>query len=311
MANKFVIDGIVPIIPTPFHDNEEIAWESLGGMMDFAVAAGACAVCLPAYASEFYKLSEEERLRLVKEAVARAAGRIPVIAQVNSASVRQAVETARVVQEFGVEAVCSAVPRLFAVPESDLYEYFEELLGEIRVPFILQDFNPGGASVSVEWVARLHRAHPQFRYLKLEVPMMAGKARAIREATGGEVGVLEGWGGMYLLELVEAGIAGVVPGLGMADLLARVFRLAKEGKREEAYPIFAAVLPQIVYSLQNLELYHHAEKRLLAARGVLKEVEVRRAGMRLGRHDEEYIEFLNGRVLGVLDQLGMARNPAG
>jgi dihydrodipicolinate synthase/N-acetylneuraminate lyase len=40
----FRIDGIVPILPTPFHEDESIAWEELGALVDFAVAAGACAV---------------------------------------------------------------------------------------------------------------------------------------------------------------------------------------------------------------------------------------------------------------------------
>jgi len=42
------------------------------------------------------------------------------------------------------------------------------------------------------------------------------------EATDGEVGVLEGWGGVYMLDLIPAGICGVMPGLGVSDLLALV-----------------------------------------------------------------------------------------
>ena len=72
------IDGIVPIVPTPFDSNEEIDFQSLRGLIDFAHAAGVCAVCLPAYASEFYKLDEAERRRVVWEAVDQAAGRIEV-----------------------------------------------------------------------------------------------------------------------------------------------------------------------------------------------------------------------------------------
>jgi 4-hydroxy-tetrahydrodipicolinate synthase len=158
-------------------------------------------------------------------------------------------------------------------------------------------------------VARLHRAHPHFCYIKLEEPMLAGKIAAIRELTGGGVGVLEGWGGMYTLDLAPSGVSGVVPGLALADLLGVVFRHAREGRREEAYPVFQAILPQIVYSLQNLELFHHAEKRLLAARGVLPTTVVRRHAMGLSPHDEEYIGFLNGRVLALLDALGMKRDP--
>ena len=107
-ANEFCLNGIVPIIPTPFTVGEQVDWPSLSRLIDFACAAGACAICLPAYASEFYKLSEGERLRLVTEAVRHTAGRIPVFAQVNFVSVRQAVETARAAQEAGASAIAAA-----------------------------------------------------------------------------------------------------------------------------------------------------------------------------------------------------------
>ncbi|MCC6390444.1 MAG: dihydrodipicolinate synthase family protein [Bryobacterales bacterium] len=299
----FQIDGIVPIVPTPFEANEEIAWDDLDRLVDFAVTSGACAICLPAYASEFYKLSEEERLAVVKRAVTRSNGRVPVIAQVNYPSVKHAAAAAARAREAGASAICSAAPRLFALPESDLLAYFDGLLRSMPLPFVLQDFNPGGPSLSVAALARLHREHPHFRYVKLEEPLMAVKVAAIREATDGGLGVLEGWGGMYTMELAPAGIAGVVPGLALTDLLCHVFRLARQGRGEEARPLFEGILPQILYSLQNMELFHYAEKQLLKARGVLRNTTVRKATLTPGPHEQEYIARLNTRVLELVQTL--------
>jgi 4-hydroxy-tetrahydrodipicolinate synthase len=299
---SFQIDGIVPIIPTPFDESEAISWSDLDRLIDFAANAGACAVCLPAYASEFYKLSEEERLAIARHAVRRSAGRVPVIAQVNYPSARLAIAAAESAVEAGASAICSAAPRLFALSDADLINHFCQLLSAVPVPFILQDFNPGGASMSVAALAELHQRYPHFRYVKLEEAHLAGKVQAIREATSGGLGVLEGWGGMYTLDLAPAGIAGVVPGLALTDLLSRVFALAKSGRRLEALPIFEGILPQIVYSLQNLEFFHHAEKRLLRARGVIENITVRRATVQPSSHDLDYIEFLNARILRLLDE---------
>lgn len=301
---KFEIDGIVPIIPTPFDEAESIAWDDLDRMVDFAVVAGACAICLPAYASEFYKLSEDERLAVVARAVKRSAGRVPVVAQVNYPSVRLAVAAAQRAVDAGASAICSAAPRQFALADSDLVQYFSVLLETLQVPFILQDFHPGGASLSVPALAELNRRYPHFRYIKLEEARMADKIAAIREATSGALGVLEGWGGMYTLELASAGITGVVPGLGLTDLLRRVFDLAKAGQRDEAEPIFEGILPQILYSLQNLELFHHAEKALLRARGIIRNTTVRSATVHPGPHDLAYIAYLNSRILRLLGSYG-------
>ena len=305
----FLIDGIVPVIPTPFTADEQIDWPSFRVLIDFACAAGACAVCLPAYASEFYKLSEAERFELVSVAVKHADGRIAVIGQANFPSARQAAESAARLQELGASAVGMTVPRLFALGEGDIHRYFDRVLRAIEIPLIIQDFNPGGPSVSPDFVARLHRAHPHFRYIKLEEPAMGPKTQAILQLTNGEVGVIEGWGGMYILELVPAGVCGIMPGLALTDLLARVYRLVKTGQREEAYETFQGVLPQIVFSLQNMELFHHAEKRLLAARGILPAATVRDSSLSLNLHDAQHIEFLNGRILALLDRLKLERNP--
>ena len=302
------IDGIVPIVPTPFTSGDDVDWSALRRLVDFAHAAGACAACLPAYASEFYKLSEAERRRVVAEAVDQASGRMPLIAQVNYPSARQAAENAKFAEEAGADAVCVTVPRLFPLPEADLLRYFDRVLSALEIPVLIQDFNPGGQTVSPAFVTTLHRAHPHFRYVKLEEAMMAPKVEAIVQETSGEVGVLAGWGGMYMLELIPAGICGVMPGLALTDLLGLVFRLASQGRPCEAYDVFQQVLPQIVFSLQHLELFHHAEKMLLQARGVLDATRVRDAGMALPPRHAEHIRFLNERLLALLDRLGMARS---
>lgn len=303
------LQGIVPIIPTPFKENQEVDWESLQALVDFACASGACAMCLPAYASEFYKLSEDERRRAIAEAVGRASGRIPVIGQVNAFSAKQAAETALDAQRTGVDAVSVSVPRLFPLGERDILRYFDRILGAIDVPLIIQDFNPGGPTVSLDFIASLHRAHPHFRYIKLEEPMLSSKVEAVTQKTSGEVGVLAGWGGMYMLELIPVGICGVMPSLGAADILALVFHSAKQGRMDEAYETFRDVLPLIVFSLQNLELLYHVEKSLLAARGIIKEVFVRDASLEPNPHDRQQMVFLTNKVLEALDRLSLPRNP--
>lgn len=303
------LDGIVPIIPTPFDAKEQIDWQAMQQLLDFACAADVSAICLPAYASEFYKLSEDERRKLIAFAVEYVDGRVPVTGQANSVSAAQAADLARFAQLAGASAVAVAVPRQFAVSDRDLLRFFDRILSAIDVPLLIQDFNPGGPSVSIDFVVQLHRVHPHFRWVKLEEPMLAARVHSIVQATGGEVGVLEGWGGMYLLELVKAGICGVMPGLGPADLLARIYRLAKSEHQQEAYDIFQGVLPQIVFGLQNMELYHHAEKRLLAARGIIGESATRDLCMDLAAYDAAHIEFLNANILTLLDRLNMPRCP--
>src|SRR5581483_8754407 len=171
------IDGVVPIIPTPFDGNDRPDLAGLGPLVDFAAAGGCSAVCLPAYASEFYKLSDEERIDVVRHAVLQSNGRIPVIGQANHPSARHAARFAGVLEAAGVDAVAVGVPRLFGVPERDIFRYFETILSSIQVPLLIQDFNPGGATLTAQFVADLHRLYPHFAYIKLEEPMLAAKIK--------------------------------------------------------------------------------------------------------------------------------------
>jgi 2-keto-3-deoxy-L-arabinonate dehydratase len=295
--NAFKMNGVLPVIPTPFARDGALDPQALNGLLEFAIKARVCGVCLPAYASEFYKLRDAERRELVCQALRNLNGRLPVVAQINHASTAFVAETARDLERAGAAAISVAVPRLFGLPERDLLRYFDRILQSITIPLIIQDFNPGGATVSLEFVKALHSQHEHFRYLKLEEPMMSARVRSIVEETSGAVGVIDGWGGTYMLELIDAGICGVMPGLAVSDLLQIVWESARAGNKDAAYELFQGVLPQISYSLQSIEFFHHAEKALLVARGVLAEPQVRDATLTVDEIDREHIDFLNRKIL--------------
>ncbi len=115
--------GVVPIIPTPFTEDEEIDDHALRNLVDFAIRSEVTAICLPAYASEFYKLSDEEKLHVVEVAVEHANGRIPVVAQSNHPSLKHAIRLAKSNVAAGADIISLAVPRIFSLPEDSIQEY--------------------------------------------------------------------------------------------------------------------------------------------------------------------------------------------
>lgn len=300
---QFAIDGVVPVIPTPFLRDGSIDWPAFGNLLEFAVEGRVCAVYLPAYASEFYKLTDFERMELVHRAIEVLNGRLPVVAQVNHVSSSYIAEMAMECERAGASAISLAVPRVFDLPEIDLLRHFDRILRKITLPVVIQDFNPGRGTVSAAFAKSLHAQHGNFHYLKLEEAMLAVKVRSIAEATSHEVGVIDGWGGTYMLELIDAGICGVMPGLGVSDLLQQIWNYARSGDDDAAYGLFKEVLPQITFSLQNMEFFHHAEKSLLKARGVLVSTAVRDATMTVDSINRRHIDFLNNRIVKLVESL--------
>jgi 4-hydroxy-tetrahydrodipicolinate synthase len=301
------LTGSVPIVPIPFDANEEIDEEELRRLVQFCVDKKFSAICLPAYGSEFYKLSESDRVRVVKIAVQQAAGRVPVIAQSNHGSSRVALELAKRHVENGADMISVALPRQFALSEDDLLRYLRPILNGVPVPSLVQDFSPAGGTIGADFAACLLDQCPSFAYLKMEEPMLAPKLVAISERTGGKVGVLEGTGGLYLLELVPYGLCGIMPGLAVADALDVVFKLRATNRDDEAFELYGKLLPRVLFSFQSFqhfEVYMYCEKRLLQARGLLSSANCRNASFTPDPYTVRYVDELNERLLPLLKDLG-------
>jgi len=183
--------GVVPVIPTPFTEDEEFDPPALRHLVDFAASAGAGD--LPScYGGEFYKFTRAERCSVVKTSVEQCHGRVLVIAQSNHVCTRSAEEIARRNEALGADLIALALPRQFASSEEELLRFSEKVSKAVSVPVLIQDFNPGGPSVGPSFAKRLHEVAENFRYLKLEEPVVGAKIRAIRETTQGRVGIFEG-----------------------------------------------------------------------------------------------------------------------
>jgi 2-keto-3-deoxy-L-arabinonate dehydratase len=304
------LKGAVPIVPIPFDENENIDEEELRGLVEFAVSKEFAGICLPAYGSEFYKLSDEERIFVVRTAVDQAAGRLLVVAQSNHGSSRVALETARKHVANGADVISVAVPRTFALSDDDLLRYFEPIFNGIDVPTLVQDYYPTGSTIGPSFVDRLSSKCSRFRYLKLEEPQVTTKIVAIRAAVKDRVKVLDGMAGLYLMELIPAGIAGVMSGLAIADALDIVFKLRSANRSDEAFDLYGKLLPFIVFGLQNFELWLYCEKRVLQARGLISSPRCRDASIAPDPHTVRYVDELGERILHTLEKVGLSAKAA-
>lgn len=288
--------GVVPVVPTPFGPDGSIDTESLAAVVDWIAGQGLAGMCLPAYGSEFYKLTEAERDQVVSVAVGANGGRVPVVAQANHVSSRAAAELARRYTGMGADVISFAIPRQFGSSDADIVDYCAAVAAATPRPILIQDFNPGGTTIGAGLISELHDRCGNFRFVKLEDPMMVDRLIAIRSVTAGRVGILEGWGGLYMLEGVAAGIDGIMPGAAIADLLDSVFAAAESHSRERAHDLFGALLPYIGFSLQDFELFLQMEKRTLVRRGLVASPTVRALSHTPSAAVSAHIDFLIDQV---------------
>ena len=288
--------GVVPVVPTPFGPDESVDTESLAAVVDWIAGQGLAGMCLPAYGSEFYKLTEAERDQVVGVAVEANGGRVPVVAQANHVSSRAAAELARRYTGMGADVISFAIPRQFGSSDADIVDYCAAVAAATPCPILIQDFNPGGPTMGADLISELHDRCGNFRFVKLEDPMMVDRLISIRSATGDGIGILEGWGGLYMLEGVAAGIDGIMPGAAIADLLDSVFAAAESQSWERAHDLFGALLPYIGFSLQDFELFLQMEKRALVRRGLIGSPTVRALSHTPSAAVSAHIDFLIDQV---------------
>ena len=240
---------------------------------------------------------------MVKVAVDQAAGRLPVIAQSNHGSSRVALAMARKHVENGADLISIAVPRTFALNDDDLLRFLKPILNGVNVPSLVQDYYPGGTTIGANFVARLSAECPGFRYLKLEEPQVMTKLVAIREATQDRIKVLDGTGGLYLMELIPAGLSGVMSGWGMADGLNLYSNFGLPTNLRKLSNSTENSCPILSLAIQNFELWLYCEKRLLQARGLLASARCRDASIAPDPNTVRYVDEMNERIMQALAKM--------
>src|ERR687894_1845957 len=85
-----MLQGVVPILVTPFDEDGRIDEASLRNLVDFNIAAGVHGLGV-ALGSEIFKLSEPEREQVTRAVVDQVRGRVPVVINTGAAGTDLAV----------------------------------------------------------------------------------------------------------------------------------------------------------------------------------------------------------------------------
>ncbi|EGR0542495.1 dihydrodipicolinate synthase family protein [Vibrio cholerae] len=107
------IEGIVPVMLTPFTDENEIDYKGLGNLIDWYIDNGADALFAVCQSSEMLFLSLEERVALSKFVVDYTNGRVPVISSGHiSPDIDDQIAELNAVAKTGIDALVLVSNRL-------------------------------------------------------------------------------------------------------------------------------------------------------------------------------------------------------
>ena len=262
-----MLAGIFQILQTPFHDDGAIDWDSYGRQVEYSLAVGAHGLVTPALASEFFTLTDAERLAVVEYAAQAIDGRVPLVVGVQGLTQSAACAFAEHAVKNEATALMAMPPYLRKAGKAELGAYYRSLAG-FGIPLIIQNAPaPIGTPLSPQELVNLLAAEANIQYIKEEtIPILQHIDEILALDDGDSVGVFGGANGIYLVDELRRGACGNMPAGGLLDLQATVYELFRAGDIDAAEALNDRLLPLLNYAHVYGVSFH---KFVMWRRGVL------------------------------------------
>ena len=271
------LTGILPVAPTPFHDDGGLDEGGIRRVLDCMIDQGVDAICILANYSEQFLLSDEERATVMRISLEHVAGRVPVIVTISHFATAIAVARAKAAEAMGAAMVMMMPPYhgVGLVPaEAGIVEHFRAVSDAISIPIMVQDAPLSGVSLPVPLLVRMAREIENVSYFKIETPFAADKLAALIEAGGRDIiGPFDGEEAVTLLADLDAGATGTMTSALLPDRIRPIVIDYRAGRVDQALDQWRLCLPLINH--ENRQCGLRACKTVFAAGGVIGSDHVR------------------------------------
>jgi 4-hydroxy-tetrahydrodipicolinate synthase len=291
-----MLQGVFPVLPTPFQSDGSVDPERLGAVADFAIRSGAAGIVFPGFASEVDELSGAERQTLLRSLAETVAGRVALVAGASAPTVSEVVARAREAMEFGVSTVMIQAPKSVGATAADVSEFYAQVARELPgLDIVLQNAPaPRGSDLSPETIIAIAKANPAIRYVKEEtLPSGPAITRLVGERVPTVAGILGGGGARYIIEEYNRGACGTMPAAEFTDLHVAMDAAYRSGRMDDARRIYELLLPLLVMQAFSRMRF---TKYVLTRRGILANDIVRAKISPLDPHERAEIDVLLERV---------------
>jgi 4-hydroxy-tetrahydrodipicolinate synthase len=292
--------GVYPVVATPFHEDGSVDHAGIERIIEIQVERGVHGVVLFGIAAEFYKLGDDERERIVATATDALAGTdVDLVVSVTDHATVRAEEFAQFAEVSGADALMLLPPHFLGPSAEDLHAHMRRVGEAVSIPVMVQ-YAPEqtGVGISPETFVELSEAVDTLRYFKIESRPPGPDISGITEQAADRVGVLVGYAGLQMIEALDRGAIGVIPGASISDHYLEVWNRYQAGDREGAREKHTALLPLLTHVVQDIEGFIHYEKRMLASQGTIDATHARQPAFTPDEHFdrlfEEYYRDLTG-----------------
>ena len=283
-----MLEGIIPVVFIPFDAQGEIDEPGLRRVVRFELDGGVDGIGVNGFASEAYKLTDDERRRAVEIVAGEVSGSAPLVIGIAPGSTEAAICQAREFARWQPAALMTLPPATMKLTPEALVEHYVTLGNAADAPVMVQQ-SPhiqgySGTALEPAALADIADRAPNVRYFKIEGPGAAARIAALRPLVDTQrITMFGGGGGITLPDELRAGSSGLIPGVGFNEYFCRVWPLWRSGKQDEALRLLAQIQPLVTaVSGPGHEFSLHARKYLMKRAGVICNTWVRRPTVPVG-----------------------------
>lgn len=270
-----VLEGVYPILATPFTSSGEVDEASLRELVRFQLAAKVNGIALFGNASEMYTLLDKEREMIASVVMEEINGQVPVVFGSGHTGLEGAVQLSKWAQKAGADALMVLPPYMVKPDGKRMVEYFGAIAKAVDIPIMLQDAPiASGISIPVPVMVNLAKEYENIVYAKVEAPPTTVKITEVIEQSEGRLAVFGGLNGNYYYEELCRGIVGTMPACEFPDVCVKIFQLFRSGERDAARRLFYQYMPFIrIGTIPGFAMAVH--KEILKEGGVIESAYVR------------------------------------
>lgn len=242
--------GVFPALTTKFTANDELDLDLFGKNLDAQVSAGVHGIVLGGTLGEASVLTTNEKEQLVRFAIEKVDGRLPVIINIAEGSTKAAVAQAGLAEKWGASGIMLLPPMRYKPDQRETVAYFKTIANQTSLPIMIYN-NPVDykTEITLDMFDEL-AAISNIQAVKESTRDVTNVTRMINRF-GDRYKILCGVDTLALEELA-AGADGWVAGLVCAfpHETVTLYNLVSEGNLKEARTLYRWFMP-----LLELDIY--------------------------------------------------------
>ncbi len=134
---KTVFKGAGVAVVTPMNEDFSINYEKLGELIDWQIKAGTDCIVICGTTGESTTMSDDEHVECIRYAVAKTAGRVPVVAGAGSNDTAYAIWLSKEAKAAGADALLHVTPYYNKTSQRGLIRHFNTIADTTDLPVIL------------------------------------------------------------------------------------------------------------------------------------------------------------------------------